>query len=285
MGRETRNNEPEPVPNATPTAALTTDQVAVELRRADIILTRGGGLPSWVIRRFTKSHWNHAAIVFVLSDAASGSQQGYQSTFILEAEPHGVDAHPIDKYLEKEHQDMVILRFPDSILGFPEFPQPDERRRAFRRRVRGFAFEQIDATYAYGAFLRVGEKILGPLGCLLKPVIRAVKVAGSFNHSKAINAFVCSGVVQYAYYRACYGADTKNGALWDPFFQQAENRSNLIVNAEMRAAFDPKATFDAVAEQLKLTTPADFSRAAEKNLLECVAERVKGVWRRELTQV
>ena len=281
MVRETSNNEPEPAP----TAALTTAEVACMLNRADIILTRGGGLVSRVIQRFTGSHWNHAAMVFVLSDAASGSQQGYQSTFILEAEAQGIDVHPIDKYLYREHRDMVLLRFPDSILGFPESSDPAKQRRAFRRRVRGFAFEEIDATYAYGTFLRVGEKILGPLGCLLKPAIRAVKVAGSFDRKKAINAFVCSGVVQYAYYRACYGADAGSGAFWNDFFQQGDNRGNLIVNAEMRAAFDPSATFDAVAEQLKLTTPADFARAAQANLLECVAERVKGVWRRELTQV
>jgi hypothetical protein len=280
MGRETSSNEPQ----SAPAAALTTKQVAVELRRADIILTRGGGPVSWTIRRFTGSHWNHAAMVFVLSDAASGSQQGYQSTFILEAEAQGIDVHPIDKYLYEEKQDMVVLRFPDSILGFPESPDPDERRRAFRRRVRGFAFEEIDATYAYRTFLKVGEKTLGPLGCLLKPAIRTVKVA-AFNSRKSINDFVCSGVVQYAYYRACYGADPDDGTRWDDFFQNAQNVGNLIVNAEMRAAFDPSATFDAVVEQLKMTTPADFSRAAQANLLECVAERVKGVWGKQLTKV
>ncbi len=283
MGRETSSNEPQ----SAPPDALTTDQVAVKLRRADIILTRGGGLVSRVIQRFTGSHWNHAAMVFVLSDAASGSQQGYQSTFILEAEAQGIDVHPIDKYLYREHRDMVLLRFPDSILDFPESSDPSDpakQRRAFRRRVRGFAFEEIDATYAYGTFLRVGEKILGPLGCLLKPAIRAVKVT-AFNSSKAINDFVCSGVVQYAYYRACYGADAGSGAFWNDFFQQGDNRRNLIVNAEMRAAFDPSATFDAVAEQLKLTTPADFAQAAQANLLECVAERVNRVWGKQLTKV
>jgi hypothetical protein len=276
MDKESRSNEPA----SAPATALTSEGVEAMLRRADIILTRGGGPTSWVIRKFTRSHWNHAAIVFVLSDRALRSekdaQQGYQSTFILEAEPHGVDAHPIDKYLYKQMQDMVILRFPDSALP----PERDD----FRRRVRGFAFEQIDAIYGYGALLRVGEKLLGPIGWVLKPVIRAAKVVASFNREKAINAFVCSGVVQYAYYRACYGAEIESGALWDPFFGQGENRANLIVNPEMRATFDAGATFDAVAEQLKLTTPADFSRAAkEENLLECVAQRVNGIWGKELT--
>jgi hypothetical protein len=278
MGRETGSNEPQSAQAAAPTSK----QVAVELKRADIILTHGGGPVSSTIRRFTGSHWNHVAMVFVLSDAASGTHQGYHSTFILEAEAQGVDVHPIDKYLYEDKQDMVVLRFPDSILAFPESPDSEEHRRDFRRRVRGFAFEEIDATYAYGTFLKVGEKILGPLGWLLKPAIRAVKVL-AFNSRKSINDFVCSGVVQYAYYRACYGAATDDGTRWDDFFQDAQNVRNLIVNAEMRAAFDPSATFDAVAEQLKLTTPADFARAAQDGLLQCVAERVKGVWGRQLT--
>ncbi len=295
MGRETGSNEPQSVP----AGALTSEDVETMLNRADIILTHGGGLVSRVIRRFTRSYWNHAAIVFVLSDEAKASRgeqpQGYQSTFILEAEPQGVDAHSIDKYLYEEKQDMVILRFPDSILGFPESPQPAARCDEFMRRVRGFALEEIDAGYGYRDVVRValrkGEKIqrrLGrlfrPLGRLFRPAIGAIKVAG-FNRNEAVNEFVCSGVVQYAYYRACRGVDPDDGTWWDPFFQNAQNVGNLIVNAEMRAAFDPSATFDAVAEQLKLTTPADFARAAQDNLLECVAERVNGTWGKQLTKV
>lgn len=260
-----------------PTAAVTTDDVAAMLSRADIILTRGGGLTSYVIRWFTKSYWNHAAIVFVVSDAASGSQQGYQRTFILEAESRGIDAHPIDKYLYNEKQEMAILRFPDSVL-------PPQRGADFLRRVRGFAFEEIDALYGYGTILRIGERILGPVGWVLRPLIRALKVATG-NRKKAINDFICSGVVQYAYYRATFGVDPAVGESWDPFFQMGDKRLNLIVDAETRAAFDPQSTFHSVAEQLKLTTPADFSAAAAHDLLECVAERVRGVWRRQLTKV
>ncbi len=115
MSRETTDSERDPAP----TAGLTTPEVANRLNRADIILTRGGGPVSHLIRRFTQSYWNHAAIVFVLSDDASNTQQGFQSTFILEAEPQGIDIHPIDKYLHNERQDMVLLRFPDSPLSPP----------------------------------------------------------------------------------------------------------------------------------------------------------------------
>ncbi|MGQ9572931.1 MAG: YiiX/YebB-like N1pC/P60 family cysteine hydrolase [Dehalococcoidia bacterium] len=264
-------------PELLPTTALTNGQVANMLNRADIVLTHGCGLPDRVIRWFTKSYWNHAAIVFVLSDKASGSEQGYQRTFILEAEASaGVDIHPIDKYLNSKHQDMVILRFPALAL-------PPDRRLEFLRRVRGFALEQIDAAYGYGTILQIVGRVLGPVDWLLKPIIRAIKIVVS--RRKAINDFICSGVIQYAYYRACFGADLDKGDLWDPFFQDAQNRRNLIVNPNAQAVFDAQPSFDAVAEELKLTIPADFSRAAKAGLLECVAERVKGVWGEQLTHV
>jgi hypothetical protein len=260
-----------------PTAALTTEKVRAMLNRADIILTRGGGLTSYVIRWLTQSYWNHVAIVFVVSDKPSGPRQGFHNTFILEAESRGIDAHPIDKYIDDKKQDMAIYRFPDSAL-------PPERATEFLRRVRGFAFDQIDARYGYGTILTIGERILGPVGWVLRPLIRALKVATG-NRKKAINDFVCSGVVQYAYYRATFGAETAAGGSWDPFFETGDNRRNLIVDADTRAAFDPQATFQSVAEQLKLTTPADFAAAAAHGVLECVAERTTGEWSRQLTKV
>jgi hypothetical protein len=50
-------------PETATTQRLTSEKVARMLRRADIVLTRGNGLVSRLIRRFTDSHWNHVAIV------------------------------------------------------------------------------------------------------------------------------------------------------------------------------------------------------------------------------
>jgi hypothetical protein len=280
MVRETIRSEPESPPRPVAAAALTDADVLGMLNRADIILTHGRSLTDWVIRWGTKSYWNHTAIVFLLKDEALG----YLNTFVLESEsPHGVDVHPIDKYLNnkdqnKKHPDLAILRFPDSAL-------PAGRRVEFMRRVRGFVLEQIDATYGHSAILQNAQTILGPLGWLLKPVIRAMKVATGLNRRKAINDFICSGVIQYAYCRACFGADPATGGLWDPFFGNAEARRRLIVNEDTRDAFDPNMGFEALTERLKLTRPADFSQAAiDHNLLECVAQRKKGLWGTQLTE-
>jgi hypothetical protein len=278
MATRVPDDEGESLPEAGPSSTLTTHEVAARLDRADIILTHGAGVASRAIRRFTRSHWNHAALVFVLSDSASGGAEGYQRTFIVEAESHGVDIHPIDKYLYNESQDMLVLRFPD-------FALPPKRRPDFLRRVRGFALEEIDAAYGYGTILRIGERILGPVGWLLKQVVRGIKVAGSTNRERAINSFVCGGVVQYAYYRACFGKRPVVDDPWDPFFADGENRRRLVVNAGMRSDFDPQEPFDSLAERLKLTIPADFSRAVSEEWLECLGERVDGIWRKQPTRV
>jgi len=122
---------------------LTTKDVAKSLQKADILLTHGCGLVSKAIRFGTRSHWNHVVIVFVLSDNASSKSRGYQRTFIIEAQAHGIDIHPIDKYLNNEKQDMAILRLPEDTV-------PTSIREDFLRRVRGFALEEIDAGVRKG---------------------------------------------------------------------------------------------------------------------------------------
>jgi hypothetical protein len=282
MVRETIRSEPERPQGTAAAATLTDADVLGMLNRADIILTHGGGLADRVIHWGTRSYWNHAALVFLLRDA----EQGYLNTFVLESlAPHGVDVHPIDKYLDptdkhlvKKHPDLAILRFPDSAL-------PPGCRVDFQKRVRGFVLEQIDAKYGHCAILQIAETILGPLGWLLKPVIRAMKVATGLNRGKAVNDFICSGVIQHAYCRACLGADPATGELWNDFFKDGETRRKLIVNKLTREAFDSQTRFEALAEHLKLTRPADFSQAArDDNLLECVAQRKDGVWGRQLTE-
>ena len=275
MVKETISREPERPPGPAAAAELSTAEVLSMLNRADIILTHGGSPIDRLIHWFTRSYWNHAAVVFLVKDEA----QGYLNTFILEAEsPRGVDVHPIDKYLDSGHQDLAILRFPGSAL-------PPGRRVDFQKRVRGFVLEQIDAKYGHSTILQIAGTVLGPVGWLLKPVIRAMKLVTGLNRSKAINDFICSGVIQYAYYRACFRAEPVEGDLWDPFFKDGEARSNLIVSKKTRDAFDPQMSFQALAEQLKLTRPVDFSQAAKDNLLECLAQRKKGRWARQLTEV
>ncbi len=254
---------------------ITTGDIATQLQRADIILTRGGGLFSRAIRAFTGSYWNHVAMVFVLADEPPKRHEGYQRTFILESATGGVDVHPIDKYLYNERQDLAILRFPRSA-----FPPGDHMDENFQRRVRGFALEQIDAEYAYGDLVQIANRILGPLAWLGRNVYRVFRVAAS--RRRGITSFICSGVVQYAYIRACYGADDKVAQFWNEFYKDPGKRLGLIVSKRTRQGFDPKERLPDLQDGLKLITPADFSEAVMDGVLSCIGQRVRGQWTQDL---
>lgn len=257
---------------------VTTEDVARSFKKADILLTRGRGLVSRAIRFGTRSYWNHVVIVFVLSDEASGKSRGYQRTFIIEAQAHGVDVHPIDKYLKNEKQDMAILRLPEGAV-------PVAIREDFLRRVRGFALEEIDAGYGYKA---IGGIIKRLFGWVTGPLVFMVSLGKLLFRTtgvpKVVNRWICSGVAQYAYYRACFGADPKSGVFWNPYFADSTNLAGVVVNSDLRRAIKGGLGYAEAIEKLKLTTPAHFALAATQKQLFTVAQRVDGQWSDELTR-
>ena len=89
--------------------------------------------------------------------------------------------------------------------------------------------------------------------------------------------------VQYAYYRACYGADPVTG-FWDQHFATPENIARVVCNSDIRSAITSGSTFDKTVSSLKLTTPSHFALAATYGELQVVAERIGGVWRDTLTR-
>ena len=105
------------------------------------------------------------------------------------------------------------------------------------------------------------------------------------HREKAVNNSICSGVVQWAYLRACYGNEAAPGNFWNPFFASGEKRRGLIAAAEIRDTFDPDAPFQDTADAMELTTPAHFAQAVRNGLLVCVGERISGAWSRELTRL
>ena len=257
---------------------LTTNEIAKLLQRADIIVTHGRGLMSRLIRFGTRSYWNHVAIVFVLDDEASGQSRGYQRTFIIEAQAHGVDIHPIDKYLNNEKQDMAILRLPEDAV-------PASIRQDFLRRVRGFALEEIDAGYGFGAIGGITRRLFGwvanPLAFMMGAAKLLFRTPGV---SEVVNRWICSGIAQYAYYRTCFGADPASGGIWDPYFADSSHRARVVVNSVLRLAIEGGLSFEEATTRLKLTTPAHFALAATYGQLYTVAERIAGCWSDQLTR-
>lgn len=260
-------------------AVLETRDIAKLFNRGDVILTHGNGPADRLIQWATGSHWNHVAIVFVLSDEASGHEEGYRRTFIIEAESHGVDIHPIDKYLHNEGQDMAVLRLPDGAV-------PPDIRVDFLRRVRGFALEEIDAGYGYeeigGIVKRLFGLVAAPIAWLVTAGNLLFKTPGV---SEVVNRWICSGVVQYAYYRACFGAKTSPDDMWRPSFFDNKRRAGLIVSPELSLKIAEGLEFEKAKPLLKLTTPAEYARAAKIGRLQVVAERTNRHWNRTLSHL
>ena len=247
------------------------------LQRADILLTRGSGLQSRLIRWATRSHWNHVAVVFVLGDPASGQNHGYHSTFIIEAQAHGVDVHPIDKYLDDEKQDMAILRL-------PEDPVPTALRLGYLKMVRGFALEEIDAGYGYSAIGGIISRLFGWVGAPFAWLAAQFKlIVRTPGVPRVVNRWICSGMVQYAYFRACFGPSPTLGP-WENHFTDRANLAQVVFNSDVRADVENGLDYEAAVSRLRLTTPAHFALAATYGQLSVVAERVGSRWSNNLTR-
>ena len=220
-------------------------------------------------------------MVFLLSHQASKNNQGYKSTFVSESEPHGIDIHPVDKYLDDESGDIAILRLPEGSL-------PSDIWDGFMRRVRGFALEEIDATYGYGHIARLVERVLGRrVGSFMNRIFDILRLwfgKPGVAKDKKVNEWICSGVVQHAYYRACFGAGPAVGEMWNPYFDQPSNRAKVVVNPDLRVRIESGVTYSEAEEELKLTTPAHFALAATYGNLYTVAVRIGGVWGNQLAR-
>jgi hypothetical protein len=174
-----------------------------KLKRADILVTRTKrSLLGALIRFGTKSHWNHGLMVYTIKD----DEQGYNSTFIIESGGAGIDVHNISHYLERlDKYDVGIKRFE------PDWFNHDTAGDIlyYRRKVRGFALQEIDDKYDHKMILSIASRILRqiilgilfPLQRLRRPEKRKVQVM-RITKLLDVNAYICSGFVQWAYYQA-----------------------------------------------------------------------------------
>ncbi len=217
-----------------------------KLKRADILVTRSkGSLLGWLIRFGTKSYWNHAAMVYMVRSP----ELGYDSTFIIESGGAGIDVHSIRHYFERPKKyDVGIKRLDEGWFQNDR----DDGGLKFRRRVRGFALGEIDDRYDHRLILDIARKILRQLILAAifpwlrrkGPAERRAKMPGIVRKLD-VNAYICSGFVQWAYYRGvgkvlAEAGDTDNQKLQD-------------------IIFNPEVTRDDSEEVLLSTTPADLA--------------------------
>jgi hypothetical protein len=216
-----------------------------KLKRADVLVTRSkGSLLGWLIRFGTQSYWNHAAMVYVIRNP----ELGYDSTFIIESGGAGIDIHNIAHYFERPKKyDVGIKR-----LGRDWFQNDKDGGLRFRRKVRGFALEEIDDKYNHRLIADIARKIMRQLVLAAifpwlrwkEPSRRRARVPGIASRLD-INAYICSGFVQWAYYRGVGKVLEETGD------EDSQKLQDVIFNPEVR--------HDDSEEALLSTTPADLA--------------------------
>ncbi len=216
-----------------------------KLKRADVLVTRSkGSLLGWLIRFGTRSYWNHAATVYVIRNP----ELGYDSTFIIESGGGGIDIHNIAHYFERPKKyDVGIKR-----LEKDWFQNDKDDGLRFQRKVRGFALGEIDDKYNHRLIVDIARKILRQLVLAAifpwlrwkKPSQRRARVPGIASRLD-INAYICSGFVQWAYYRGV-------GKVLEETDDTDSQKLNDVI-------FNPEVSRNDSEEVLLSTTPADLA--------------------------
>jgi len=217
-----------------------------KLKRADILVTRSkGSLLGWLIRFGTQSYWNHAAMVYVLRNP----ELGYDSTFIIESGGGGIDIHNIGHYFKRPKKyDVGIKRLEKDWFHNDR----EDGGLRFRRRVRGFALEEIDDQYDHRLIVDIARKILRQLILAVvfpwlrrkDPSQRRMRMPGIVRKLD-VNAYICSGFVQWAYYRGVGKVLEETGDTDD------QKLKDVI--------FNPEVGQNDSEEVLLSTTPADLA--------------------------
>jgi len=146
-------------------------KAAADLQTGDIILlhTRFRFL-SWLIRKGTKSYWNHVAIVLTTFE----DLPGYHSVLVAEAASDGIEIHRIYKFLDNSSYDIGIKR----VSGLTK---------SERDNLTGYILSHIDTPYDY-------RRLAGLFFAFITG--RLDRVMTWINPK----SFICSSFIQKAFY-------------------------------------------------------------------------------------
>lgn len=147
-----------------------------KLKVADVVLIHTErAFVSRIIRRRTKSYWNHSALIFTDGDRLPSGP------LIVEAATYGIEIHQLKKYLNRpDKYDIGVMRFEGLT---------DEKRKEL---VHSFILEHIDTPYDFSRVaLLFFEKFIHPLSQKLYQ-----RLAIRFTHKKL---FVCSTFIHSAF--------------------------------------------------------------------------------------
>jgi len=199
---------------------LQADAEYQRLRVSDILLRTSLNpreIFTQLIRFATKSHWSHAALLYLLSDPP----QGFDNTFFVEAWTTGIRLASLRNEMEPPEQfNIGIRRLP--LDWYVETPQEqaahvtsdpeDTHGIAFLRHVRGMAVDQINGLYSHNVINELAALYLERIFKRYHvPLVSSVAndFARLFEHwdespesTQTVMHFICSGLVQYSYFAA-----------------------------------------------------------------------------------
>lgn len=225
------------------------------LDRADVVLTRrDGDAASYLVRWATGSIFSHSALVF----ANPQFDQGYSSTFVIEAGTSGVDLTKLDDYVNDKTTFVAVKR-----LKQPWF---DDIKRS---RVRGLMLEKIKASYNYWAIGRIARNIWFGVQQKVKGKEKAIESYRQRAWTPP-QEFICSGLVQLGFIEAALSfiqlGDIPPVAITDVIFhKEAASRLPQPQNWQLFPPDQAKETAldfgQTLAYELESVTPEDIAQS------------------------
>lgn len=172
-----------------------------------------------LIRLATQSQWSHSALLYLISDP----YKGYENTFLVDAMTSGIRVESWRKEVVPFKRFTVGIKRPclDWYVETPKEQAEHDRDDpedvngiAFLRHVRGIAFDQIDGMYDHKVVAeltaryidRILKKRLPDSSVLAEGAEKVADLFKKWDESASnrqnVMRFICSGLVQYAFFEA-----------------------------------------------------------------------------------
>ncbi len=217
------------------------------LRTADVLLMHTRRSPrASLIRRTTRSYWNHALLIQV----ATGGGAGPDRTLIVDPKMSGLEVDEVAYYLRKpDRYDAAVKRFE---AGW--FVKQDENGRSGPQRVLDLALKKVYENRVSSSRWHYVMRFMRQLKLLVPPRGRddGAGKAGIETELAApepvdVAAYTCSGFVQWCYYQT----------ILEAVRQRRENASKLA-----EVIFNPRLSGRTTADrELLSTTPGDLAQS------------------------
>jgi hypothetical protein len=214
-----------------------------KLKIADILLTHSkGSFWGWLIRLGTRSHWNHALILYTVRD----SKQDSNEVLIIDPKMGSIHIGNITRYFEKPNRfDVAVKRLDKEWFQ----NDSDAGRLSYCEAVCEFALRE--ATNKFDTrLIRVGRGILRQIRLVYRFVRRKIKYPrpdkkrlSSITERLKISAYGCGGFVQWCYYQ---------GVSW--ILRKSQDTTSLE-----DVIFNPRLVEPITQRDLLSTTPADLA--------------------------